>query len=221
MKVEYYKSIADNGGAIGTRISSGVVNELLPGVTTQQMIDGANIHRKIYIKNIGQVGDVMVGLSTLGLFNASIFASTGDTQIVDDITGTENKYGASLISKLIDSNANEETINGTGGLINIKKIVVAKNASFTFFRVGEKVRIGKYFGEIQSISDLVTDLEITLVNFVPYGYEIGKHAVSCIVSNLATNAHASYWVNILVLPGSIETEHLNSIMLSTASEREV
>jgi hypothetical protein len=220
MIIKFHKALTDEGGAIGTQIISGGIDALLPTVDTQEMIDGINIYRKLYLNNTGQDGIVKVSIGSLGIFNASIFPSTGDAQVVGDILGTENKYGGSIISKATDSSSNFETVNGAGGLVDIKKIVVSKNPNFTFFRVGDIVKIGKYFSTIQTITDLSTDLELELVNAVPYSYSIGSFASSIFEQNITSGNHSSCWINVLITAGNIKTEHLNTLSIILASEAE-
>lgn len=213
MIVEYYQAISEDGGAIGSQFSSGDIGGLLPQVTTQNMIDGITIRRKLYVKNIAGTSTINLGLESFGVFHASVFESTGDAQVVGDITGSEEKFGGAEISKAIDTDTNEETTNGTGGLINIKKVVVDKNPHYTFFRVGDPIIVNYKLGEIQTIVDLTTHWEIELVDAVPYGYVIEKNAFSVIESALAIGNHKSYWVEVLINAGEFEVDHFNKMKI--------
>lgn len=213
MIIEYYAAIADQGGAIGAQFSSGDIGAILPKLTTQNMIDGITIQRKIYIKNIRGTSTIYAGLEVLGLFNAAMFDSTGDAQIASEITGTEDKYGGAKITKAIDSNTNEETENGAGSLTDIKKVVVEKNPLYTFFRTGEPIIVNQKIGEILAIIDLATHWEIELTDSVPYGYVIDKNAFSALTGPLTVGTHKPYWIEVVINPGEVEQDHFNKIKL--------
>ena len=89
--ITYHKAIADTGGAIGTEIDSGIVGELLPEVTLAQQSSGATISRKLYIKNDGltdfEISNLSMDASTP--FTAILFESSGDAEVVGDLTGSE------------------------------------------------------------------------------------------------------------------------------------
>ncbi len=215
MIIKYHKAIADTGGVIGDEISDKVVGALIPDIDTQEMLDGIDIFRKIYIKNTGTSGTINVGISTLGAFNASFFPSTGDAQVIGDLTGSEDRLGTSMISKAIDTGSTEETSNGSGGLIDIKKIIVSKNADFSFFRIGENIMIGRYIAEISAVIDLVTDWEITLLSEIPYIYTIGTYASSSDEVIIEAGSHASYWMQIHIEPSSVIPDHFSTVNIKT------
>lgn len=96
MALKYHKSIADTGGAIGAEIDQ-TANALLPTIklTTAQGFpnqeDGAIIERKFYISNDSIVDEIIsdFSLNDATPFSAILFESTGDAQVVGDLTGSE------------------------------------------------------------------------------------------------------------------------------------
>ncbi len=91
MAITYHRSATDDGGAIGVEISSGVVNALLSEVTLDDQMNGATISRKFYIANSGAEDVTISNLSMNGytVFASILFESTGDAQVVGDLTGSE------------------------------------------------------------------------------------------------------------------------------------
>lgn len=89
--ITYHKAVTDEGGAIGAEISSGAVDALLPQVTLAQQTAGATISRKFYIANSGASDEVISNLSmdAFTVFAAILFESSGDAQVVGDLTGSE------------------------------------------------------------------------------------------------------------------------------------
>lgn len=91
MAITYHKAIADTGGAIGSEIYSGDVNTLLREVTLAEQASGATISRKFYIANDG-ASDVVISALSMDndtAFQAILFESGGDTEVVGDLTGSE------------------------------------------------------------------------------------------------------------------------------------
>lgn len=91
MALTYHKAISDTGGAIGTEIFSGEVNSLLREVTLAEQSSGLTISRKVYIANDG-VSDVTISALSMDssvAFTAILFESSGDAQVVGDLTGSE------------------------------------------------------------------------------------------------------------------------------------
>lgn len=218
MAIEYYKATADTGGVIGTQILSGVRNALLPKLTAGQRLSGINIKRKFYTKNTGAGSiDLILAMDNHGEFEAVMFESTGDAQVVGDLTGSEDRYGACPIVQLEDTISTTETVNGAGGLVNIKKIVVTEHPDYVVYRVGDKIGIGGALGEVAEIS-VVTDLgsttEITFLTEITYFGAIGKMAHSYIENTIATTAHASYWLEVIVPANSTTSVTANPISLA-------
>jgi len=91
MALIYHKAIADTGGAIGDWINSGVVNALLPEILLTDQENGATISRKFYIANDGayDVNISHLSMHSFSVFDAILFESTGDAQVVGDLTGSE------------------------------------------------------------------------------------------------------------------------------------
>lgn len=88
--VAIHKAIADTGGAIGDEIGSGEVAVILPKITLIDQNDGVTIYRKFYLKNTNTRSEVgVMSLESATPFSAIIFESTGDAQVVGDLTGTE------------------------------------------------------------------------------------------------------------------------------------
>jgi hypothetical protein len=85
-----HKAITDLGGNIGTEIASGEVAALLPKITLVNQNDGVTIYRKFYLKNTNTRAEVgVMSLESATPFTAILFESTGDAQVVGDLTGTE------------------------------------------------------------------------------------------------------------------------------------
>lgn len=219
MGLTYYKATADTGGVKGTQIQSGFRGALLPKLTSAQRTAGITIFRKFYVENNGaDTISLNLALDNHGEFDAVFFASTGDAQVVGDLTGTETRYGASKVVGLEDSSAVTETVNGAGGLSNIKKIVVTKNTNYVIFRNGESIGIGGATGEvgvIESISDLGATLEITLVTPLTYVVSsIGQFAHAYTTSSLATTVHTSFWLQVIATPNSITLSTANPVSMA-------
>lgn len=93
MAIEIHKSILPTGGGIGDQISSGIIGELMPMITSTQLTAGATISKKFYIKNTSLtdpiVGDLTLLSSSVPEFTVIIFASTGDSQLEGDLFGNE------------------------------------------------------------------------------------------------------------------------------------
>lgn len=87
----YHKAISDEGGAIGVQIYSGDVGTFLPDILLTEQSSGVLISRKFYITN-DEVFDVIItklSLDAFSVFNTILFESTGDAQVVGDLTGSE------------------------------------------------------------------------------------------------------------------------------------
>ncbi len=91
MALTYHKSVSASGGAKSTEISSGSVNALFPEITASDQVDGATISRKFYIANDGAEDVVLsaFSLDDYAVFVAILFESSGDAQVVGDLTGSE------------------------------------------------------------------------------------------------------------------------------------
>lgn len=90
MAITFYKSLTDYGGAISTELTSGAVGELLPEITKEDQVDGVLIHRKFYLANdAAAVVPLTLVLELPSAFTAIVFKSTGDAQVVGDLTGSE------------------------------------------------------------------------------------------------------------------------------------
>ena len=91
MAITWHKATATTGGAIGDEISSGDVGALLPEITQADQLAGVTISRKFYIKNTGADDYIISAFSMEDdtVFSAILFESTGDSQVVGDLTGAE------------------------------------------------------------------------------------------------------------------------------------
>ena len=91
MALTYHKAVADTGGAIGSEISSGDVNTLFSEISLSVQASGATVSRKFYIANDGASDEVISNLSkdSDSVFISILFESTGDAQVVGDLTGSE------------------------------------------------------------------------------------------------------------------------------------
>lgn len=217
MALALYKAVADIGGAKGDQIASGIRGALLPDLTASERLSGIEIFRKFYIENTGTTISLQTALDQVGEFDGCIFLSTGDAQVVGNITGSEPRYGASEITALEDSGTLTETVNGAGGLADIKKIKVKDNQNFTLFRVADKVGIGGPNGQIgiiETIVDLGAELEITLQTPLTYTLAIGMNAHSYIETSILTDAHESFWVEVKVEPNASTSSTFNALSLA-------
>ena len=91
MAITYHKAVSDDGGLIGDQIGSGEVNALLPEITLAEQSTGVTVSRKFYIVN-DDVVDVLISNFSKdadSVFTAILFESTGDAQVVGDLTGSE------------------------------------------------------------------------------------------------------------------------------------
>ena len=91
MALKYHKSITDDGGSIGAEIFSGIVDALLPQIKLLDMATGAIIRRKFYISN-SSAEDVTISALSMNdftIFSTILFESSGDAQVVGDLTGGE------------------------------------------------------------------------------------------------------------------------------------
>lgn len=134
MSITYHKSVSDAGGAIGVEIFSDGVNDLIPDVSLNNQESGIVIERKFYIAN-SSASDVL--LHTLSLeyikhFSAVLFESSGDAQVVGDLTGSE--VDESPIQVLIPASGHKSfwlrmtvsavsTVTDSFNLIDTKQII--------------------------------------------------------------------------------------------------
>lgn len=92
MAYKFYKAVTDDGGDVGTQISSGEVNALFNRLELTELISGSVKNRKVYIESDADL-TCYVGISGLGDYDQSLFASAGNSEVVGDLTGNEAKYG--------------------------------------------------------------------------------------------------------------------------------
>ena len=211
MGITFNKAVdSATDGTIGVEILSGVRGSLLPEVSAQDRINGVTLFEKFYVTLTGLDASMYVGVDRLGIFNSSFFLSTGAAEVVGDLTGSEVRYGASNITKLIDSALAEETVNGAGSLIDIEKIWVEKNADFTFFRAADKIRVG-----VTSVTDQITAWEILLDQTINYAQLIDTFGFSLATVATLDGVADPYWLEVKVPSGSSTTSNFNSVGIAT------
>lgn len=215
MAIKFYSAITDTGGAIGAEIASGAIGALLPTVSSSDRASGITIHRKFYIESDSAIG-IDVGIDGAGLFSACMFESAGDAEVVGDLTGSEIKYGSGQIVKLEDSVASTETVNGAGGLIDIKKITVEDDITGdVYFRSGDRVHVDSNIYTILSVASVAEGTEITLnANEVYYG-AIGKTAYSNVSTTIGAGLYIPFWLKITVQPSTITSVEYSTFSIAT------
>lgn len=203
MAIKFYDAVADTGGALGVEIPSGIKGVLLPKVSSTDRATGITVHRKFYIESDETIG-LTVGLNGDGLFSACLIQGTGDAQVVGDLTGSEDKFGGGYITQLEDSLGATETVNGVGGLIDIKKVTVADDVTGdSYFRAGDRFHIDTNIYIIQSVTPVAGGSEITLASNATYYYAIGKWGYSNLSDTITVDTHNSYWLKITVQANTI------------------
>jgi hypothetical protein len=131
-----YKSVGDDGGAIGDEITSGTPDELLPAVTVLDRLNGATILRKIWLRSDADI-DIFHGFNAPGYYEIRMFVSAGVNDTVGDLTGNEDRYGTTTV---------------TGG-DDMDVEVTTPTASPVTFRVNDYVNIAGEVTQITAISD--------------------------------------------------------------------
>ncbi len=212
MGINLYKAVGDSGGGIGEQISSGTPSSFLPKIENVDMQIGITTFRKLYLKNVESYDiQAIIGIDEGGEFQlTATFDSTGDAQVVGDLTGSELKFGSSKIIKAIDSGSNEETVNGAGGLTDIKKIVVEKHGSYSLYRLNKIVNFMDLSGKMTLVADLGSSFEITLETAVPYQGVIGESASTYMTKTIPANSHLSIWIEQYIQAVSSTSEHYNN-----------
>lgn len=212
--IKIHKADSDAGGVLGTELTSGAISEFLPTILKNDMLVGVTTFRKLYAVNDTTSISVRFGIEDGGEFDLiAIFESTGDAQLVGDLTGAETKYGATVITKAIDSSATEETVNGAGSLVDIKKIVIPKIGSYVLYRVGEFIYFANRVGKIQTVTDLGTEFEIELETATTYAFTIGEFAQTHIIMQVPTAGHSSMWVEQYIASGESTPANYNATKL--------
>lgn len=85
-----YEAVTDAGGVIGAELNSGQVDQLFPEISKAEQLAGVTISRKVYFKNEGaETIDLWMELVAGSTFPMIMFLSTGDAQVVGDLTGSE------------------------------------------------------------------------------------------------------------------------------------
>lgn len=217
MALKFYNSALETGGVIGTEVGSGTKGALLPKVSSLNRQTGITIHRKYYIHSSEAIG-LTVGLNQSGLFSSCTFESASDAEVVGDLTGSEVKYGAGIIVKAEDTLANTETVNGTGGLINLKKVTVADDITGdVYFRAGGNFYIDSTAYLIDSVTSVAEGTEITLLVESEYFYTIGKNGYSAVATSITADGTIPLWLKVTVQPNTVEEVEFSTFSIMTVS----
>lgn len=194
MAFTWHKSITDDGGAIGAEITSGTVGAIFPALTTAERIAGDDKLRKIYITSDADV-TAFITLGSTGLYNAGIFPSGGSAEVVGDLTGAEDRYGAS------------EVVSATTTVIT-----VTNNPDWVFFRAGGYLI---YSTEVSAIST-VTDngngtSEVTLSAALPSAPVAFEYVSSAFPIVMTSGTDYPLWRHNKVPSGSARTADYDTI----------
>lgn len=215
MAIKIYNSITETGGGIGTEVQSGIKGAIFPKISTQQKQNGGVIHRKVYLET-DTAATIDYGINGDGLFSAAVFDSASDIEEVGDLLGTEDKYGSSIVTKLEDSGGLTETVNGAGGLADIKKITVAKDITTdVYFRAGDKISLAGIYYTIDTIADVAGEWELTVVSPSIYFGAIGLTTYSLMAKTLTANEHWAIWIKVTVQAGETTEEDFSTFSIVT------
>lgn len=215
MAIEFFDAESDAGGLIGQSVGSGVKGAILPKVGSVDRTVGITIHRKFYIGSDEAIS-IKVGLNGYGLFSATVFESASDAEVVGDLIGTEDKYGASKIVKLEDSTTATEIVNGAGGLIDILKVTVEVDPTGdVYYRAGDTFNIDANAYTIASVALVAEGHEITLTANAGYFQAIGKYGASAITSSITAIGTTPFWLKITVQPNTITDLEYSSFSITT------
>lgn len=200
MALTWYEAVSDDGGAAGSQITSGTVNQLFPALTASERLIGSDKYRKVYLESDTAV-TVYVGLQTNGLFNACLFESSGSAEAVGDLTGSENRYGAGYIN--------------SGSTVD--QVVVNDDADWTKFRASEFIAYGTDVVQIDSITDLGGTLQINLASSLSIAPDEGEYITSVIPITLPSATKVPFWMEIKVAAGSVKDDDYNTVGIIVAS----
>ena len=181
MAMTFYKSATDDGGAIGDQLTDGGVDDLLPGITSQNRLNGVVIHRKIWYKS-DAANNVMCSLANEGQFDSCFFESAGLNDTIGDLTGSETKYGAL------------EIISNTVNTVKIKN-----DPAETLARVNDKAHIGTDMVTIDSITDNGDGTsDIAFSPDIADADHAGTYMVTVIDKAFAAGDEFPFWIRITV-----------------------
>lgn len=215
MAIKFYKAVTDDGGTMGEQIASGEKGALFPLVTSSDRHDGIITHRKFYIESDSSIG-IDVGIDGGSIFPVCIFESSGDAEVVGDLTGSERKYGVGKIVKAIDSSDNSETVNGSGGLSDIKKVVIEDDTvGDTYFIVNDKANIDDNTVVISAVNTVTEGIELTFSTALQYYGVIDNYIYSLVSTTIAQDGHVSFWIKETVLAGTVTEIGYNTFPIMT------
>jgi len=181
MAMKYYKSATPDGGAIGDELTDGGVDDLLPGITSQDRLNGLTILRKIWYESDIDA-NVLCSLANQGQYNSCFFESANADDTVSDLTGNEDKYGAL------------EIISNTVNTVKVKN-----DPNETLIRVNDKAHIGTDVVSINSITDNgdgTSDIEFSPdIADADHG---GSFLVSCIEKSFSAGDQKPFWIKVVV-----------------------
>ena len=181
MAMKYYKSATDDGGAIGDQLADGGVDDLFPGITSQNRLNGIVIHRKIWYESDIDA-NVMCSLANEGQFDSCFFESAGENDTISDLTGSETKYGAL------------EIISNTVNTVKIKN-----DPAETLARVNDKAHIGTDMVNIDAITDNgdgTSDIDFS--PDIADADHAGSYLISCIDKSFTAADQKPFWIRVTV-----------------------
>lgn len=218
MAFTFFKSVSIDGGGRGVQFYDSVKGTLFPKVEKSEKVTGIIYHRKIYIgTDIDTLFDL--GLNSEGLWSTCIFPSTGDAEVVGDITGSEPKNGAGVINKVEDTVGSVETVNGAGGLIDLKIFYILKDVetSDEYFRAGEKIVVNGSIYTIDTVEDDTTTWKVTVTAEGTYAEVIGKTGYSMMQETANIGLYVPYWIKVTVPPNADTDLQYNTFGINTRS----
>jgi hypothetical protein len=174
--VKFYKSASDDGGAIGNEITSGVVNEAIPGILTQDRLVGTEILRKQWVECDEDVTFVL-GLRDRAFYGAQLFTSAGLNDTISDLTGTEDKFAA---AKVLSHNGDTLTLD----LCPYGDEV---------FRAGDRIIAGGTVVSISTVTYNVDDVTVVLDQSIDNDLT-GDMITSAVSIQLTANNAKPFWV---------------------------
>lgn len=191
----YYKAVSDDGGNPGDQITSGQVNALFNILTSQERITGSDKIRKMYIEPDETV-TVFVGIEDQGDFETCLFASSGDSETIGDLTGNEPRFGA---AKVIST--------GT------KEITVERNDNWVFFRDGEYIAYLGDWVQVDSVTVNATDIVLSLSEDLPTYPAAGDYITSLLQLSVSANTKQPIWRENLYEAGSPKVDEYNTVQV--------
>ena len=196
--VTFNKSATDDGGAIGTALTDGGVDELLPAVSSQDRLHGVTIHRKMWITSDTDLS-ILSSLSNEGQYDACWFESAGANDVVGDLTGTETKYGASPIVS--------NTVNTA---------VVTNNATDVILRANDYAYIGADIVQVTSVTDKGDGTsDVVFSPDIPAGDHSGTSFSTLINKTFVATTGVPFWVKIQIPALASLTSNFNTIQFLT------